>query len=213
MAAVDGDEDAAVVASPPGGDHMRSTHRAREMMCAVLLGVLVSWAFVESCQWVERVACAEDGPQSLAASILVLAPGMRPEVAQTYARHIGEAALDAGLSPHLLAAIVARESSYRHDVATCRVTGARGERGLMQIMPGGYARTFAPDDCRDQCDPECSLATGARYLAHLRATCPGSTWRWVAAYGRRSCPSEEQAREDRATRRAAALVAQIGGEW
>jgi len=192
---------------------MRSTHRTRDMMCAVLLGVVVSFLFVHGCQWLERVACADEGPLALHEAVRVLRPSLSTEAAQGLARRIHVASEASGVDAHLLAAIAYRESSYRWSVATCRVRGARGEMGLMQVMPAGYARRFAPDGCEDQCDPECSLATGARYLAHLRATCPGSTWRWVAAYGRRSCPSEEQAREDRATRRAAEFVRQIGGEW
>jgi soluble lytic murein transglycosylase-like protein len=192
---------------------MGPSHRVRETFCAIVLGILVSFLFVQGCEAVERAACADEGPVPLHQAVRVLRPALSPEAAQGLARRIQSASEASGVDAHLLAAIAYRESNYRWSVATCRVRGARGELGLMQVMPQGYARRFAPSDCSDQCDPECSLATGARYLAHLRATCPGSTWRWVAAYGRRACPSEAEARADRATQRAAELVRLIGGTW
>jgi hypothetical protein len=76
----------------------------------------------------------------------------------------------------------------------------------------GVALRFRPEGCTAELEgAECQIGTGTRFLAFCRDTCPGSTWRWVAYYGRRSCPSEAEARLDRNANIAASLYARVGG--
>jgi hypothetical protein len=83
---------------------------------------------------------------------------------------------------------------------------------MMQVHPRGVALRHGPLECRrSQWDPVCATRTAAAYLALLRTTCPGSTRRWVAAYGMRRCPSDAEARRNPATIRAMELWRVIGG--
>ena len=158
----------------------------------------------------ECTARGQGGPP-LAVAVSRLQPRLRDEAARDWAEAIHRAARPHGLDPVLIAALVMRESSYDPDVAEGRRLGSRGEVGVLQVMPGGAALRFAPTRCR-QTEAWCSLATGCGYLAYQRDHgCPGSTWRWVAAYGRSRCPSEAEAREDVATIRARRLYLKAGG--
>lgn len=148
---------------------------------------------------------------STATAVSRLQPRLDADAARQWAEAIEHAARPHRLDPILIAALVMRESSYDPDVAEGRRVGSRGEVGVMQVMPGGAALLFAPPRC-SQAEAWCSLATGCGYLAYQRDhACPGSTWRWVAAYGRSRCPSEAEAREDTATRRARDLFRRAGG--
>jgi len=82
-----------------------------------------------------------------------------------------------------------RESSFLERVYDGRERGALGEVGCLQVH--GVALGFAHRWCESQAS--CWLRAGALYLAHVREQCPGSTDRWMAAYGMRSCPSEATA--------------------
>ena len=177
---------------------------------AITAGLTVAclYAAIQVCECC-GAAYADEGP--LVAAVRQLQPALGAESVAGYAATIREAGARTDLDPLLLLAVAYRESSLHPDVARCRRTGARGEQGVMQVMPGGYALRWAPDGC-DQCEPVCSIHTGARFLAALREHCGGSTWRWVAAYGHRRCPSEERARADRSTVRARAIYQGIGGE-
>lgn len=110
------------------------------------------------------------------------------------------------IDPLLATAIAMRESSLRGG----RVVGSLGEEGLFQVMPSGYARRACPRSC-DLSQPRCNAEVALCYLAHVRELCPGSTWRWVAAYGMRRCPSEREARTMTTTRRARAFLVQAAG--
>ncbi len=138
----------------------------------------------------------------LAGGIAKLQPALLPSRAVVWERQIIAADTEAGIGdPWLLAAMVMRESSYREDVASGARRGALGERGPLQVW--GAALRYLPDDCdRGAPSAQCLLRTGARWLARRRQDCPGSTWRWAAAYGTRACPTESSARRMRHARRA-----------
>jgi len=151
-------------------------------------------------------------PEPVALGIMRLQPGLDATGATAWSRAIRREANARQLDPLIVVALVMRESSFHPDVAEGRRRGRLGEVGALQVMPGGYAMRFAPPDCRDQTDARCSIATGCAYLAHLRDhACPGSTWRWVAAYRWRTCPSEDAARRDRGALRLRELYERAGG--
>jgi hypothetical protein len=146
--------------------------------------------------------------------LVEMQPRLTEDAVDAYARAFRKAGTESEVRPALVAVIAFRESSFFPAIAECRQLGSLGELGIMQVMPRGRALRYAPDGCRDQCRAGCSIRTGAAYLAACRDWCPGSTWRWVAAYGRRRCPTEAEAREDRATKRAKRIWdSVVGGEW
>lgn len=73
-----------------------------------------------------------------------------------YAAEIRTAAVDAGIDPLLLAALVRTESGFRTDAVS-----RAGAMGLTQLMPA-TARALGVDD---PVDPAANLDGGARYLA------------------------------------------------
>lgn len=80
---------------------------------------------------------------------------VRP-LSQPYQTLIDGAALEYGLDPKLLHALVATESAYRPDALS-----PAGAGGLTQLMPG-TARELG---VRDRYDPQENVRGGARYLA------------------------------------------------
>lgn len=78
-----------------------------------------------------------------------------PDAGQAWAGAIEEAAVDAGLDPRLLAAMVWQESRFQEDAVS-----SSGAIGLAQLMPGTAAGLGA-----DPWDPIQNLDGGARYLA------------------------------------------------
>lgn len=151
--------------------------------------------------------------ETIVAAIMLLQPRLHDHHALEYGTAIHMAAAEYELDPLLLVSIAFRESSFRPDVVAGATRGLHGEVGMMQVHPRGVALRHGPPECRHrQDDPACAARTAAGYLAHLRTTCPGSVWRWVAAYGMRRCPSEETARRDPATIRAMGLWRTIGNE-
>jgi len=141
------------------------------------------------------VAEAEEGESyEVTAAIRTLQPATTPERAARLAGIFEGAGHETRLDPLLLVAIAMRESSLREDVLDGRVRGSRGEIGAMQIH--GVALRFAPNGCDPLNDVSCNIRTGARFLAFIRETCNGSWFRWVSAYGRSRCPTEETARTD-----------------
>jgi len=75
-----------------------------------------------------------------------------------YAGSIREAALEQGLEPALLHAVVQVESGYN-----ARAVSAKGAQGLMQLIPG----TAQALGVRDVYDPAANLRGGARHLRSL----------------------------------------------
>jgi len=147
---------------------------------------------------------------SLAQDIHRAAPHLTHDQAATWAEDIKAADAEAGIGdPWLLAAMVMRESSFLDEVADGERLGSRGEIGCLQLYPGGVALTYRPGCLTGRV---CWLRAGALYLATVRERCPGTPWRWVAAYSRRHCPSEETARESQTGRRTLEWYRVMGGE-
>lgn len=156
---------------------------------------------------IPRVACAElrdvaldledravealDPVEGTARAIRRLEPRTRQSSVDLVAAELTSAAQELRFDPRLLVALTHYESRFRF-----RAVSRADAVGIMQVKRGGYALRWAPPGCRArQMDPACSIRTGSGYLAALRDRfCPGSTWRWVTAYSRRSCPSERSAR-------------------
>jgi len=145
-------------------------------------------------------------PLETSAAILKLQPALTPAQNETYAAAINASAARHGFDPLILVVTIMRESSFNE-----HARGSAGEIGLMQVMPGVAAR-FAPDGCDVENDPTCNIATGAAKLADVRdRVCPGSTWRWMAGYGMKRCPSEREAGLVKGARRAFHIYTKLGG--
>ena len=82
------------------------------------------------------------------------------------------------LSPVLVAAVIARESMFNP-----KAIGAKGERGLMQLLPRGSAlahyKHLAPAALES---PRINLAIGALHMAHVRDLCGGAPIEWLSVY-------------------------------
>ena len=178
------------------------------LACFLALIPLLSWISEVRC---ENVAYAGESIDEAVVSIKTLQPAVTGERAERLGRIITTHAHRRDFDPKLIVALAMRESSFREDVERGDHRGNRGEVGLLQTAPT-MAQRFAPNNCDFYTDAECQVATGTRYLAFVRDHCGGSLWVTVAAYGRRSCPTEEEARADVATQRAHAYYQQIGGE-
>jgi soluble lytic murein transglycosylase-like protein len=81
--------------------------------------------------------------------------GQLPTAGQEWAAEIESAALEAGLDPRLLAAMVWQESGFQPDAVS-----RSGAIGLAQLMPGTAEGLGV-----DPWDPQQNLEGGARYLA------------------------------------------------
>jgi len=194
---------------------LRALRKPLELALAVVIGLLCSALAIGMLTCLDRcasLAWAEQAQVPTAVAVSRLQPALSAVRARELADAIDTAARPHRIDPILIAAIAMRESSLVDEVIRGQRRGPRGEVGIMHIMPRSIALRWAPDGC-DQAELACSLATGCAYLAWLRGEgCPGSTWRWVSAYGRRRCPSEAEAREGRATRRARELYVAAGGQ-
>lgn len=179
----------------------------------VALIPVLAWLGEARC---ENAAYAGESIEETVADILALQPN-RAEVDEHRANRLGliitTAAHERAFEPKLITVMVMRESGFRGVVEAGIVRGtSRLELGLMQVH--GVALRFRPNNCTLENNAECQVGTGVRFLDYCRDTCPGSTWRWVAYYGMSTCPTEEAAREDQATRRAYAYYQQVGGtQW
>ncbi len=149
--------------------------------------------FSASCL-VLAVECPAYG-QTLEESIGRLQPRLTHADRARWAEGITKAAAPHGIDPVLIAALVMRESSFRPRVADGTVRGALGEVGPLQV----HGVALRGVTCRGA---GCWLRAGVDFLAHHRKACPGSTWRWVASYAMRRCPSEAKARASKTARRA-----------
>jgi len=124
------------------------------------------------------------------------------------ARIIENEAIENNLDPLLLVAIGYRESSWSEDVISGKRRGALGEIGACQIMPRGAA--WRRGGRCDLTKVDCNIHTAAVWLDACRDWCgAGDHWRWVSAYGRRTCPSRREARRGRATKRARQIYCKI----
>lgn len=198
--------------------------RIRELITACLVAISMSIALVPVLEWLGDFGCegtaiaypGDEQEMSVASAIRTLQPMTSDERASQLAGVFVGAGHETRIDPLLLVAIAMRESSLREDVERLERLGRRGERGLLQLMPRGAAVSHRPTECSAELEgAHCQVYTGAMWLAHLRdEQCPGSTWRWVAAYGWSRCPSEREARADRNAAVAASYYSRIGGsEW
>jgi len=165
--------------------------------------------------------CDEDCTQK---AIKVLQPHMDDMRAARLAHVYTKAGAEVEIDHVILVAITRRESSFWLSVEMLKRFGRRGEIGLMQIMPGNSAALRQrPRECPETLvGADCQVRTGARWLAQARKSCPGTPWRWVAAYGhgwrdskgRWRCPTEAEARVDiNAYKAFRYYVAVTGNSW
>jgi soluble lytic murein transglycosylase len=90
-----------------------------------------------------------------------------------YATLINQIALEEGVDPELVRAIIKAESNF-----DTYALSRRGARGLMQLMPGTAGRYSVTDIY----DPEANIRGGVRYLRHLQDLFPGRLPLALAAY-------------------------------
>jgi soluble lytic murein transglycosylase len=86
---------------------------------------------------------------------------------------ISLAAIEEGVDPALVRAIIKAESNYDP-----RAVSRKGAQGLMQLMPGTADRYGV----RDPFDPEANVRGGVRYLRFLQDMFPGRLPLVLAAY-------------------------------
>ena len=179
----------------------------------VIHWLLIAFSVALAAWFFSRVAVPEEATDHVARAIQVLQPRVMDDRAARLSGIIREATDDAWIDPLLVVALIMRESSFSPQIERLERFGERDERGLTQMMPGGPWREVLPDGCTEELvGARCQIHTGVRWLATARQRCPGSWWRWVAAYGMSRCPTEEQARMTTSPRRARGLYIRAGGE-
>jgi len=177
------------------------------IFCVFLLAIFVTWTLsVRAC---ESIAY---GDTPLISRVMTAISALRPTLSDGRVGDLATVFVDAGqeteIDPLLLVALARRESGLRPSAR-----GNLGEIGLLQVH--GVGLKHRPEVCaRSLTTADCQVRTGAAFLQWVRASCPGSTWRWVCSYARSHCCSEEVARNDIGTRRAHRYHQEIGGrEW
>jgi soluble lytic murein transglycosylase len=100
-------------------------------------------------------------------------PGGVNLVRGQYAGLINQIALEEGVDPVLVRAIIKAESNF-----DTYALSRKGARGLMQLMPGTAGRYSVTDIY----DPEANIRGGVRYLRHLQDLFPGRLPLALAAY-------------------------------
>jgi len=144
-------------------------------------------------------------------AIQILQPATSDTLARRWAVIYLDAANETWLDPLLLVAISMRESSLLEEAEAGEYRGQLGEVGLLQVH--GVALRHRPAGCDvPLIGAFCQIHTGARFLQYVRELCGGSTWRWVAAYGMSSCPSEATAHEYPGVILAYRYYREVGGE-
>jgi soluble lytic murein transglycosylase-like protein len=131
--------------------------RAREPFTRQALGLVVLVLALSGAYTASRMDVAEltaDAEQAVEVVAEEPAPARLPDINA----HINEVATRYGVSPRLVAAIVAVESGYNS-----RAVSRRGAEGLMQLMP----RTAAQFDVQDAFDPRDNIEGGVRHLKRL----------------------------------------------
>lgn len=89
-------------------------------------------------------------------------------------------ATEEGVSPLLLSAVIAKESSFRP-----RARGKAGEVGLSQLKPDGLAMYYCKGLRAHRLLD--NIRCGARLLALAKERCGGCPRRWLSAYNGRKC--------------------------
>ena len=162
--------------------------RIVELFVAVFAAFLTSLA-IHACVTCE--AWGSDTTEAVSAGIVKLQPAHDPQYAAALAEVFVEAGEAHEVDPLLLVAIAMRESSLRPGIR-----GAVGEIGLLQVH--GAALGVRPKACPATLDTwSCEVHTGAAWLKVCQEVCPGSTARWLAAYGSGKCPAEDAATKAR----------------
>jgi hypothetical protein len=90
-----------------------------------------------------------------------------------YADLINQIAMEEGINPELIRAIIRAESNFDPNAVS-----RRGAQGLMQLMPGTAGRYAVTDAF----DPEGNIRGGVRYLRFLQDLFPGQLTLTLAAY-------------------------------
>jgi soluble lytic murein transglycosylase len=90
-----------------------------------------------------------------------------------YADLINQIAVEEGINPELIRAIIKAESNFDP-----RAVSRKGAQGLMQLMPGTAGRYAVTDAF----DPERNIRGGVRYLRFLHDLFPGQLTLALAAY-------------------------------
>lgn len=91
------------------------------------------------------------------------------------------------VSPLVIAVLIFKESAF-----TVHARGARGEVGLMQLHPRGWASTLCRD-LQDRWDPRNNIRCGVRIVAWALARC-GSVSGALSLYNGSSCRSSVYSR-------------------
>lgn len=164
--------------------------------------------------WVlPRAACAQE-VSTLAQHIRHLQPATTPERADSLARIIADASAAHDLPSLLVVSLIFYESSFFADIERLERFGPRGERGLMQLHPRAGWQPYLPEGCTAELvGAECQIRTGVAWLAEARRRCPGSPYRWVAAYGSSRCLGEREAGLTPWVRYRVGLFVRLGGTW
>lgn len=92
-------------------------------------------------------------------------PAIRARVQAVAPIILAEAAAQR-VDPWVVAAVAFRESGFDPTV-----TGARGELGVMQILPNGAALSVCPELLGRLRDPAANIRCGVRILAHSLRVC------------------------------------------
>jgi soluble lytic murein transglycosylase len=121
---------------------------------------------------------------ALVALVAVLGALAAPELVRRlthpleYEREIRASAVDFGVEPSLVAAVIKAESRFDPEA-----TSSRGAYGLMQLLPETARfvseRTGISGDYRD---PETNIRIGTRYLSYLQSRYDGDERLVLAAY-------------------------------
>lgn len=112
----------------------------------------------------------------------MLAAGMDADMAIAVTAEICRQAPPRKISPILVVAVIAVESSFRHDAVS-----SAGAQGLMQLMPrtaASVAEWTGDAWVGDSFDPVVNVRLGIAYLAHLLDLYSGDTQKALTAYHR-----------------------------
>ena len=98
------------------------------------------------------------------------------------------------IDPFLVTAIAFKESSFRH-----KVKGARGEVGLMQILPkGALTRTIERTTKKQLMDVRANVRMGVGHLSYWQKRCgPDNMDKWLSAYNTGRCKKTTYAKRIR----------------
>jgi soluble lytic murein transglycosylase-like protein len=134
---------------------------------------------------------------AVTAAVLSVVPHWKTEKAVTRARNYAtiiveeSQAVQPPIDPFLVVAIIFKESSFR-----ANVKGARGEVGLMQIMPHGtLTRSITKESMTDV---RANIRVGIGHLHYWQERCgPDDMDLWLSAYNAGKCKRTKYSRRIR----------------